>query len=212
MKKLLAVLVLCLFPFYGYGAAAADNFHVGVEQYQAGNWRNAIAYFKQVVQSNPGDWQAYQYMGYAYYRLNDTQKCLSNCESSLDINPNNPKLQAFVDKLKAVSMPAPEIEAAPDNPPASHGPLPPLPMIGHAAHKQIFNSIYLNGGWSMPTNPAGFATNWTTGPSFGFGYGVGLNRMTSLVLSGQYCSFPQNIISPYEYESASGAVSPTLLF
>jgi hypothetical protein len=185
MKKILfAFLVLSVFPVFGNAMTADEYYHNGLTSYQAGKWGEAISYLEGAIQENFNHWQAYQLLGYSYYRINDTQKSIQNCEASLKINPNNPALQTFVDKLKAQNIPAPAIQSGGVNAPA----LPALPLT-NAKPEVAVNSFYFNGGVVGPYAPADFVTYWTYGPSLGLGYGIGLNRMTSLVFSAHYSHF-----------------------
>jgi tetratricopeptide (TPR) repeat protein len=108
-KTFLALLFWVLIPICGYAATADEYYHAGYTDYQAGKWGEAISYFEGAVQLNPNHWQAYQLLAYSYYRTNDIQKCIQNGDACLKINPNNPTLQNFIDKLKAQNLPAPLI-------------------------------------------------------------------------------------------------------
>jgi hypothetical protein len=197
-KSLFAFVVLSVFPVFGYAMTADEYYHKGLTSYEAGKWGEAISYLEGAIQDNFNHWQAYQLLGYSYYRINEPQKSIQNCEASLKINPNNPTLQTFVDKLKAQNIPAPAIQSGGANAPALPA-LPPqmtnqyqasvVPIPTLRPAETTVNSFYFNGGVAAPYMPEDFTSYWTYGQSFGLGYGIGVNRMTSIVLSAQYCHF-----------------------
>ena len=93
----------------GDSATADQYYHAGLVSYQGTKWGEAISYLKATVQINPNYWRAFQLLAYAYYQLNDTQDCIQSCDASLQINPNNPSLQKFDDKLKTQNLTPPPI-------------------------------------------------------------------------------------------------------
>jgi hypothetical protein len=206
----LALLSFLAFNVSGSFAESADDYyHSGLTDYQAGKWEEAVSYLVGAVQQNPNYWQAYQLLAYSYYHLNDIPKCIQNGEASLQINATNPTLQTFVDKLKTQNMSAPSVDA-PENNSAVASPIeaPSLPLLNSDA--KIHNSFYFNLAAVSPYAPSDFANGWTSGGSLGLAYGFGLNKMTSIVLSGQYSTFPYG--QTYPGVTLSGGAFHTLTF
>ena len=108
-KHIILLLLLTFIPISGFAVTAESYYHDGLTAYQVGKWGEAITYFEGAIQVDPNNWQAFQMLGYAYYRISDTQKRIQNCEASLRLNPNNPTLQTFVDKIKTQNIPAPGV-------------------------------------------------------------------------------------------------------
>ncbi len=214
MKNLFLILLFSsLFPICGYAFTADEYYHAGFADYQAGKWNNAIPLLENAIQQDPNYWEAYQILAYSYYRLNDIQKCLRNGDASIRIHPNNPTLQNFIDKLKTQNLPAPSVDNQQNNSavvnPTPIPTLPPIPMTnGSTTPTNIAsskkNSFYFNLSAVTPDYPNGFSTDWTSGGSVGIAYGIDLNKMTSIVLSGQYSTFPFNYTYPgLEYSGGS---------
>jgi hypothetical protein len=219
MKKFLAVVLISfLSPIYGHALDADDYYGQGYTEYQAGNWQAAVGNLKGAIGEDPNDWQAYELLGYSYYRLNDIKQCLHNCKISLRIHPNNPTLQNFVDSFNTQSTPSPLSQSpntfdSEDNQPMVAPPtnsLPPDNSVVNNAVPEKTNSFYVNFGAATPYAPSDFNDGWTSGGSFGIGYGFGLNKVTSIVLSGQYSSFPLNLTEPGY--TISGGAFHTLMF
>jgi opacity protein-like surface antigen len=135
------------------------------------------------------------------------------------VNPNNPKLEAMVNKLEAQNGPAlpasPDVQSpnnngsAPVNNVESEAPInnssastagsnnPPA-MNSHPAmlDTKLHNSFYFNFSAATPTSPYDFTQSWGTGGSAGLGYGFALSKQTSIILSFQYSTFGFDLLDP----------------
>jgi len=73
----------------------------GLVLYGQGYYEEALERFQQALDENFEFWQAYQMVGYCYFEMRKKEDALKAFEESLDINPNNPKLQKIYLNLKS---------------------------------------------------------------------------------------------------------------
>src|ERR1700722_8139499 len=110
MKKIIRLLFAAFFvliPAAVFAATADDDYTSGNQFYQQGQYDQAILSFQAAIQANPNDWQAYQVLGYCYYEQKKNLLALQVMDQSLQINPNNPKLQEFDNQVRAATPNAP---------------------------------------------------------------------------------------------------------
>ena len=101
MKRFIAVvLFLTLLPLFGYAQNSDDQYKEGLVAYKAKDWDSAVSIMNQVVQGDPSNWQAYQILSYSYFKKKDFEDSFQTSKESLKLNPDNPTLQKFVDRLK----------------------------------------------------------------------------------------------------------------
>lgn len=133
MKKIsLAVLfsVLSLTPALLLADTAQDYRDMGQALFQRGLYAKAVDYYQQAVSADPNDWQSYQAMGDAYMKMNADAEALRAYQKSLQINSNNPTVQAQVNSLTASgvqasanpspSQPGPAASTSPSNNPSGN--------------------------------------------------------------------------------------------
>jgi len=141
MRKLLlfCLSVLLIVPAVAKAAnAQAQEYDdLGLALYRQGLYAKSIPYFQNAVQADPTDWQGYENLGNAYFKINANPDALSAYQKSLQINPNNSTLENIVQTLQASATPvsanantAPA--AAPGNNPASTQPMNSAPPAGDA--------------------------------------------------------------------------------
>ncbi len=128
MKKMtLAILFsfLSLAPAALLADTAQDYRDMGQALFQRGLYAKAVDYFQQAVSADPNDWQSYQAMGDSYMKMNANAEALGAYQKSLQINSNNPTVQAQVNSLTAsgvqaqvpaASAPSGPAVSAPSNP------------------------------------------------------------------------------------------------
>jgi tetratricopeptide (TPR) repeat protein len=110
MKKIIRFLFSAFFvliPAAVFAATADDDYASGNQLYQQGQYDQAILSFQAAIQANPNYWQAYQVLGYCYYAQKKNLLALQAMDQSLQINPNNPKLQEFDNQVRAATPNAP---------------------------------------------------------------------------------------------------------
>lgn len=90
----------------GAGAATAGGAAAGQDQYllaghkylKAKQYDMAIKYYQASINTNP-TYQAYQYLGTAYYYKGDMANAKAAYENSLQLNPNNPQVRSILAKI-----------------------------------------------------------------------------------------------------------------
>ncbi len=83
-----------------FAADAGDYFNLALSQYYGNDYSAAVTNLKRAIQLSPGNWKAHQLLGYCAYQMNDNQDALAQCQESLKLNGDNPRLKSFVDWLK----------------------------------------------------------------------------------------------------------------
>lgn len=107
MKKILGFLILIGLPSAAFAGMAEDYFNAGLGLFKQGDNEKAIQYFQAALQERPDYWQAYQFMGEAYYQSSNRTEALLDMELSLKLNPHNPDLREFVNRIKRAGPWAP---------------------------------------------------------------------------------------------------------
>jgi tetratricopeptide (TPR) repeat protein len=122
MKKILffVLSVLLLAPALAQAAnAQAEEYdELGMSLYRQGLYAKATTYFQNAVQADPTDWEGYENLGNAYFKINDNADALSAYQKSLQLNPNNSTLENIVQSMQGNTAPASSSVEA--NPPANN--------------------------------------------------------------------------------------------
>lgn len=81
------------------GGAGQDQYLLAGHKYlKAKQYDMAIKYYQASINTNP-TYQAYQYLGTAYYYKGDMANAKTAYESSLQLNPNNPQVRSILAKI-----------------------------------------------------------------------------------------------------------------
>jgi hypothetical protein len=136
--------------------------------------------------------------GNAYLKINDPRSALRAYDESLKLNPNNPALKDYTDKLR-VALP-------PDLPEVT-----PVIPVSSAAGKSLRTSLYLFGGAGLPLSPSNFTDSRTIGYQGGFGFGLSLSPSFSVVFEAQGSHFPLNAANYPSLTLTGGEVNDALL-
>jgi hypothetical protein len=67
---------------------AADELQKGIAEFKAGNLDEAIGHFRSVIEKDPTNFQAYNYMGGAYYRKKMYPGAVSSFLRAAELNPD----------------------------------------------------------------------------------------------------------------------------
>src|SRR5579872_1080355 len=92
-------LFLLLVPSLLWALGATDYKEGGTALFRAGQYAKALDYFKNAVQADPNDAEAYADLGDTYMKMGDSQNARDAYNKSLQINPNNSNVQASLDNL-----------------------------------------------------------------------------------------------------------------
>ncbi len=84
----------------GWAIAPEDYYNAGMELFKNRDYDKAIQYFRAAVDERPDYWQAYQFLGEAYYQDANRTEAVLSMERSLRLHPDNPDLRKFVSKIR----------------------------------------------------------------------------------------------------------------
>lgn len=101
MRKFIFLLFVLLTAPVIQAAEPWENYQLGTNQYLDHKYLAAAKYLHQTLQDDHDNWQAYQLLGYCDYLLNRDADAVSECQASLKINGDNPRLRHFTDWLSA---------------------------------------------------------------------------------------------------------------
>jgi tetratricopeptide (TPR) repeat protein len=103
MKKLFLLLLLAVVIPAGATVPAEDYYNAGIGLFQQKDYENAIKYFHAAIQEKPDFWQAYQFLGEAYYQDSNRTEAVVAIQQSLKLHSNNPELAKFLQMVKSNS-------------------------------------------------------------------------------------------------------------
>ena len=100
-------LILMVFSKIVFAAPISNDYMAaGDKLTQEKNPRRAILYYKTAVQMDPQNWKAFQGLGNCELSIGQRENAINDFQKSLNINPKNPPLQDFMNKLSQTG-PAP---------------------------------------------------------------------------------------------------------
>jgi tetratricopeptide (TPR) repeat protein len=102
MKKLFLLLLLASTPVWG-SVPAEDYYNAGIGLFQQKDYDRAIQYFHAAIQEKADFWQAYQFLGEAYYQNSNRTEAVVAIQQSLKLHSDNPKLREFLAMIKSNS-------------------------------------------------------------------------------------------------------------
>lgn len=100
MKKILLLLAVAWIPSGAYAIAPEDYYNAGMDLFKNRDYEKAVQYFRAAVDERPDYWQAYQFLGEAYYQDANRTEAVVAMERSLKLHPDNPELKKFVLKIR----------------------------------------------------------------------------------------------------------------
>ncbi len=103
MKKVFLILVFALVPMWVWAIAPEDYYAAGMDLFKNHDYDKAVQYFHAAVDQRPDYWQAYQFLGEAYYQSANRTEALVAMEESLRLHPDNPDLRKFIARIRAGS-------------------------------------------------------------------------------------------------------------
>ncbi len=98
MKSILWLLMLAalFLPNLSTATTADEYYAAGLAVLKDNDYERAIKYFHQAVVQKEDYWQAYHYMGVAYYQMGNRTEALVAMRESLKLHPNNEELRKFI--------------------------------------------------------------------------------------------------------------------
>ncbi len=103
MKKLLLLSLLVLWPTVSWAVSAEDYYNAGLSLFQQKDYEKAIQYFHAAIQEKTDFWQAYQFLGEAYYQNSNRTEAVVAMQESLKLHSDNPELRKFLAMVKSNS-------------------------------------------------------------------------------------------------------------
>ncbi len=103
MKKIILSALVVLAPVWVWAIAPEDYYNAGMDLFKGRDYEKAVQYFKAAVDERPDYWQAYQFLGEAYYQNSNRTEAVLAMEQSLKLHPDNPDLRKFISKIRSDS-------------------------------------------------------------------------------------------------------------
>jgi tetratricopeptide (TPR) repeat protein len=100
MKNILLVLSVCLCPALALATTSEEYYAAGLTVMKEKDYERAIKYFRGAIEQKADYWQAYHYMGVAYFQLGNRTEAVVAMRESLKLNPKNDELKAFIKKVE----------------------------------------------------------------------------------------------------------------
>lgn len=75
---------------------AFEHYNNGIEEFQAGKYKEAIAEFEYSLRYNNKIWQTYQYLGTCYYSQGMEKEAVWAYKKALELNPDNEQLKEWL--------------------------------------------------------------------------------------------------------------------
>jgi tetratricopeptide (TPR) repeat protein len=102
MKKLFLLVFLAATPLWAT-VPAEDYYNAGIGLFQQKDYERAIEYFHASIQEKPDFWQAYQFLGEAYYQNSNRTEAVVAMKESLRLHSDNPELRKFLGMVESNS-------------------------------------------------------------------------------------------------------------
>jgi len=77
---------------------AFEHYNNGIEEFQAGKYKEAIAEFEYSLRYNNKIWQTYQYLGTCYYSQGMEKEAVWAYKKALELNPDNEQLKEWLNQ------------------------------------------------------------------------------------------------------------------
>ena len=100
MKKVIAILMFSFVPLLAQATSPEDYYNAGLDLMKQKDYEKAVQYFRAAVDQRPDYWQAYQFLGEAYYQDANRTEAVVAMRESLRLHPHNPDLKKFMDRIK----------------------------------------------------------------------------------------------------------------
>ncbi len=100
MKKVLFLLILLAHPLAASATSPEDYYNAGMDLMKQKDYEKAVQYFRAAVDQRPDYWQAYQFLGEAYYQSANRTEAVVAMRESLRLHPQNPDLKKFMERIK----------------------------------------------------------------------------------------------------------------
>lgn len=82
----------------------AGGYPAAYNLYNQGQYAQAVTAFQEVIQENPGFWQAYQGLGSSWLKTGNKEGALQAYQKCLQLNPDNPPVKGALDRLASKAV------------------------------------------------------------------------------------------------------------
>ena len=103
MKKVLLILTLLAGPIAAWATTGDEYYSAGLSLFRSQDYEKSVQYFHAALEAKPDMWEAYQYMGEAFYQLGNRTEGVVAMRRSLKLHPDNPTLKKFLGGVEADS-------------------------------------------------------------------------------------------------------------
>lgn len=103
MKKFFPLIVLALWPAFVSATTSEEYYAAGLKLFKDQDYEKSIKYFQAALEQKSDYWQAYQYLGEAYYMTANRTEAVAAMEKSLRLHSDNPELRRFVERVRETS-------------------------------------------------------------------------------------------------------------
>ena len=100
MGKTLLFLAAVLAATAAWATSPEDYYNAGMDLMKQKDYEKAVQYFRAAVDQRPDYWQAYQFLGEAYYQAANRTESVVAMQESLRLHPDNPELRKFLQKVR----------------------------------------------------------------------------------------------------------------
>ena len=103
MGKVFMFLAFVLGTVPSWATSPEDYYNAGMDLMKQKDYEKAVQYFRAAVDHRPDYWQAYQFLGEAYYQSANRTEAVVAMQESLRLHPDNLDLRQFMEKIKKSS-------------------------------------------------------------------------------------------------------------
>jgi tetratricopeptide (TPR) repeat protein len=100
VKTKVLLLMFFLAPLLSLATTSEEYYAAGLTVMKEKDYERAIKYFRGAIEQKADYWQAYHYMGVAYYQLGNRTEAVVAMRESLKLNPKNDELKVFIGKVE----------------------------------------------------------------------------------------------------------------
>jgi hypothetical protein len=174
---------------------------VGNQLYQTKDFNKALLYYKAAVQADPQDWIAYQTLGNCEYSLGQREDAVNDFQKSLNLHPNNPSLQNFINRLsqtdvktthESVSLPDPDKL------------IWDVGIAGDSFSWQDLVSDYAPAAFAPPSSPSGIELDLGVDYTLSHNFQIGL-QLQGIIKDEEILTFGNSGVTAIYTETCIGA-------
>jgi tetratricopeptide (TPR) repeat protein len=94
----LSMVIFC--PLFAWATTGEEYYSAGMSLFRQQDYPKAIQYFHAALEEKPDLWEAYQFMGEAYYQSGNRTEAVVAMRQSLKLHSDNPELHKFLSRVE----------------------------------------------------------------------------------------------------------------